>query len=173
MRCGVDFDEVWIMRGGTDSIESYDYSGFRYVEMTCDDASVRPEQVSVVVRHYPAPRKRIFTSEKSLLQNIWSICENAVIMGTQEGFYDCPTREKAQYLGDMLITGFSVIRYPLFRKAFRSRDRFSGNSFAVFVPENFPPVSFAETLLRQRLALYIVILPFRARFVNLSLSVSG
>ena len=107
MRCGVDFDEVWIMRGGTDSIESYDYSGFRYVEMTCDDASVRPEQVSVVVRHYPAPRKRIFTSENSLLQNIWSICENAVIMGTQEGFYDCPTREKAQYLGDMLITGFS------------------------------------------------------------------
>lgn len=107
MRCYVHFDETWIMSGGKDYIESYDYSGFRYVEMTVSDERILPEQVSVIVRHYPVLKKREIKTEEPLLKSIWEICENAVIMGTQEGFYDCPTREKAQYLGDMLITGFS------------------------------------------------------------------
>jgi len=107
MRCGVDFIEEWILADGEDSFESYDYSGFRFIELEMSDGSIRPENFSVIVRHYPYEKKKEFKSDNALLNEIWKICENAVIMSTQEGFFDCPQREKAQYLGDMLITGFS------------------------------------------------------------------
>lgn len=107
MRCGVDFKEEWIFSGGADSFENYDYTGFRYVELEMSDESTRPEDFSVIQRHYPYEKKKEFKSDNALLNEIWEICENSVIMGTQEGFFDCPQREKAQYLGDMLITGFS------------------------------------------------------------------
>ena len=107
MRCGVEFDEVWTYGAGEDLIESFEYSGFRYLEFEAKDESVLPEDFSVLVRHYPIRQKREFNGENKTIQRIWDICENAVIMSTQEGFFDCPTREKGQYLGDMLITGLS------------------------------------------------------------------
>jgi hypothetical protein len=41
------------------------------------------------------------------MNGIWNICKNGVRTGTQEGFLDCPTREKGLYLGDMTVTGQS------------------------------------------------------------------
>lgn len=107
MRCGVNFDEVWTYTAGEDLIESYDYSGFRYLEFETTDSAVKPDNFTVMIRHYPFENERKFKSENDLLQKIWDICKNSVICSTQEGFYDCPTREKGQYLGDLLITALS------------------------------------------------------------------
>ena len=107
MRCGVDFKEEWIFAGGLDTFENYDYTGFRFLEIEMSDESVKVDDFSALVRHYPYNKKKKIKNDNALLNEIWEICENSVIMGTQEGFFDCPQREKAQYLGDMLITGFS------------------------------------------------------------------
>lgn len=107
MRCNVCYDESWILSGCEDDIENFEYKGFRYIEVETEDENVLPEQFSVIARHYPIQRKRIFHSDNELLNQIWRICENAVVISTQEGFFDCPTREKGQYLGDLLITALS------------------------------------------------------------------
>lgn len=107
MRCGVNFDEVWTYDAGEDIIESYDYSGFRYLQFETEDEDIKPENFTVLVRHYPVGYERKFKSDNALLQKIWDICKNAVKISTQEGYFDCPTREKGQYLGDLLITALS------------------------------------------------------------------
>ncbi|MCD8014290.1 MAG: hypothetical protein LUG99_14145, partial [Lachnospiraceae bacterium] len=43
------------------------------------------------------------------LERIFEICKNAVRCCSQDGYLDCPTREKGQYLGDALITGRSQV----------------------------------------------------------------
>lgn len=107
MRCYVNFDEVWTYAKGEDLIESYDYSGFRYLQYETQDETVKAEHFTVLARNYPKGTDREFKSNNELLQKIWDICKNAVIISTQEGYFDCPTREKGQYLGDLLITASS------------------------------------------------------------------
>ena len=107
MRCNVCYDESWILSGREDDIENFEYKGFRYIEVETEDEQVLPEQFSVTAQQYPIQRKRVFHSDNKLLNQIWQICENAVVISTQEGFYDCPTREKSQYLGDLLITALA------------------------------------------------------------------
>jgi alpha-L-rhamnosidase len=121
MRCSVCYDETWILSGEMDNIENYDYKGFRYVELIIEDDLVKPEQFSAVIRHYPVKNMAVFQSSNPLLNNIWDICANGVIMGSQEGFLDCPQREKGQYLGDMTVTALSHTYltgdHKLYRKA--------------------------------------------------------
>jgi hypothetical protein len=41
------------------------------------------------------------------MNRIWDICARGVRIGTQDTYYDCPTREKGGFMGDALITGLS------------------------------------------------------------------
>lgn len=107
MRCNVCYDETWTLSGELDEIENYDYKGFRYLEVKSEDIAIKPNQLSAMVRHYPLKHKISFHSSSDQLNKIWDICENAVIISSQEGFLDCPTREKGQYLGDLTVTALS------------------------------------------------------------------
>ena len=107
MRCNVDYYEKWILSGKNDVIENFDYKAFRYVLVKTEDAAFLPENLSAVVRHYPADDKKNFTHSNNNIKKIWDICENAVIIASQEGFLDCPSREKGQYLGDLTVTAIS------------------------------------------------------------------
>ena len=107
MRCNVVYEEFWSLSGRADIAENYDYKGFRYVEIKTDDKNVKPECFFAVVRHYPVKNKAEISINDEKYRQIWDICENAVIIGSQEGFLDCPTREKGQYLGDMTVTALS------------------------------------------------------------------
>lgn len=56
-------------------------------------------------RHYPLPEDAcILRCAAGELEDIFTLCKNAVRCGCQEGYLDCPTREKGQYLGDAVIT---------------------------------------------------------------------
>ena len=48
-------------------------------------------------------------TEEKTLENIFQICKNAVRLGTQENYVDCPTREKGQYLGDAVVTAHAQV----------------------------------------------------------------
>ncbi len=101
MRAGCAYQDLITLSGATDVIELYDYKGFRYIEIV--HAPSEPE-VWVDVRHHPFdPERAELNTDHELLDRIWEICRNALWMGSQGGFLDCPTREKGQYVGDALI----------------------------------------------------------------------
>lgn len=107
MRCNVEYREIWTLSGKKDIIENFDYKAFRYVLVKTDEPAFSPEKLTAVVRHYPADNKINFNHENEKIKKVWDICENAVIMASQESFLDCPSREKGQYLGDLTVTAIS------------------------------------------------------------------
>ncbi len=101
MRANCDYREEVILSGEDEVIPFFEYRAFRYVEV--ENA---PENIELWVeeRHYPFDAgKHYFQSSDENLTKIWNICVNGVKLCSQEGFLDCPSREKAQYLGDTVI----------------------------------------------------------------------
>ncbi len=124
MRCNCHYQEFWTLSGkGTDVLEFYDYKGFRYVEVIGSEDVINTNSFSAIVRHYPMESVCRFSSSDDLLNNIWEICARGVKFGSQEGYLDCPTREKGQYLGDLTVTAHSQIYLSgdlrLFKKAIK------------------------------------------------------
>lgn len=109
MRCGCLYEEEFTLGKGECAWEPFDYKGFRYAEII-PDKGVKIKEILINIRHYPMEERlcRVSSGEKKL-EEIFEICKNAVKLGTQEGYLDCPTREKGQYLGDALITAHAQV----------------------------------------------------------------
>ena len=109
MRCNCRYEEIWTLDGGVCELEPYDYKGFRYASLIPDEGAHILEAVGEV-RHYPMDDTACtLESGDRNLDEIFSICRNGVKLGTQEGYLDCPTREKGQYLGDAVVTAHSQV----------------------------------------------------------------
>ena len=101
MRANCRYEEQPVLSGEKDLIAFYDYKSFRYVEIL--DAPEEPE-VWVDVRHHPFDANKVsFASSNQLLEDIWRICQNSVVMSSQGVIVDTASREKGQYLGDCVI----------------------------------------------------------------------
>lgn len=110
MRCNCNYEEEWTLSGGHDVIENYDYKAFRYIEIITECKAFNENCIYVVERHYPFQAIRHIKDDCTpLIKDIWNMCTRTIKCGTQEVFVDCPTREKGQYLGDLLIVGISHI----------------------------------------------------------------
>ena len=136
MRCNCLYQERWILgdtvNDGSNKLETYDYKAFRYVQLIFPNASalqfpeqcravIKTETIVAEIRHYPFDDSASeFESSDKLLNDIWAICKNAVKIGTQEGYLDCPSREKGQYLGDATVIAqahaYLTGDYRLFKK---------------------------------------------------------
>ena len=103
MRCNCRYEEEWILSGGCDRLYQYDYKAFRYAKIICPEG-VRLSSVTMTVRHYPYEERGSFTVPNKEAEKILDLCKSTIKYGTQEGFLDCPTREKGQYLGDLSIS---------------------------------------------------------------------
>lgn len=115
MRCIKNsYEDRLYFSGGEDVFEPMSYKAFRYVELLVEQdaqgaarglAEEIARAVLAVVRHYPMPDAACrFRAEGGRLDEIFEICKNGVRCGTQEGYLDCPSREKGQYLGDAVVT---------------------------------------------------------------------
>lgn len=104
LRCNCKYEERWILSGGADELNQFDYKAFRYAEMVVPDGAVITD-IKMLVRHYPFEKKAVYRSINADLDKVLRLCEDTVHFGTQEVFVDCPTREKGQYLGDAFISG--------------------------------------------------------------------
>ncbi len=105
-----------------ETIEFFDYKGFRYVEVLNWPDELTLEKVWVLNRHYPYNAEASsFHSSNELLNRIWELCANGAKQGTQDTYLDCPTREKGGYLGDAYVTGQTHLYLTgdpkIFRKA--------------------------------------------------------
>lgn len=105
MRANCEYREEVILSGKEEIIPFFEYRAFRYIEI---EGAPDNLEVWVEERHYPFEySKYYFQSTEEDLNKIWQICVNGVRLCSQEGFLDCPSREKAQYLGDAVITSRS------------------------------------------------------------------
>ena len=118
MRCIKNaYEDRVIFSGGEDTFEPFEYKAFRYVELCFDpysgtdrfgDLARIAEGLTAVVRHYPMAENACrFASDHATMNAAWRICKHGVRLGTQEGYLDCPSREKGQYLGDAVVTAHS------------------------------------------------------------------
>lgn len=104
LRSNCRYEEKWILSGGEDMLDQFDYKGFRFAELIVPETA---EIISVKfrIRHYPFKQKAVYKSINADFNNIIKLCVNTIKHGTQEIIPDCPTREKGSYLGDSCISG--------------------------------------------------------------------
>lgn len=103
MRCNCTYREVWTLKEGVSSYEPYDYKGFRYVELIGEEG-VEILDCRIRVQHYPLDESVCtLDAGQEKVEQIFSLCKNTIKYGVQEGYLDCPTREKGQYLGDAVV----------------------------------------------------------------------
>ena len=104
MRCGCRYEEICILDKGKNIIEQFDYKALRFLEIIADDGI--QIDAEILIRHYPF-KDFDFNTKNDKLNSVLNLCKNTVLLGAQEVFVDCPTREKGQYLGDVFISGFA------------------------------------------------------------------
>lgn len=108
IRANCTYQDFMTLSGENDLIEYFDYKGYRYLEILGVSEEFEPSLVYTLCRHYPFPRKHAeFHSSDERMNEIWKICTHGVKIGTQDTYYDCPTREKGGFVGDALISGLS------------------------------------------------------------------
>ena len=108
MRCNCIYEEVCTLSGGEDEFLFFDYKTFRYAEIIADTDCIDVNSINMHVRHHRFDRSGFaISSSNKLIEDIWEICAQALAIGVQEGYLDCPSREKGQYLGDFAVSGLA------------------------------------------------------------------
>lgn len=103
MRCNCTYEEEWILSGGEDVLDQFDYKAFRYAEVLLPKGAALLD-AAMTVRHYPCAKRALYPDDNPALTRVLRLCADTIKYGTQEIFPDCPTREKGQYLGDVSIS---------------------------------------------------------------------
>lgn len=109
LRANCKYEETWILSGGDDRLDCFDYKTFRYVELVLP-AGVEVGEIFVSARHYPFALKAKLKDEYASdadLRRIWSLCVHTQRYGVQEVIQDCMEREKGFYLGDGCYTALT------------------------------------------------------------------
>ena len=130
LRANCDYVENWILSGGSDKLDWFDFKSFRYAELVLP-TGVTVSDIRLIARHYPftlaAELAPAFAGDEDL-RRIWDLCVHTLQYGVQEVIQDCMEREKGFYVGDgcytayahMQLTGDDTIVRKLIDDAFRS-----------------------------------------------------
>ena len=118
---------------GTTKWISWDYSGCRYLYFILRNftGKVKVLKQGLLLRHADLKCTAKFESNDKQLNNIWKIGARTTQLCAQDLLIDCPTREQAQYSGDVLVVGpilaycFADTRYyrQALRQAFKAQDK--------------------------------------------------
>lgn len=104
-RCGCIYEDSIVLNGETNEVETYDYKGFRYIEVEAGEgAQVLSVSARAIAQPYDENAFRFKTDEKALA-DIIELTRYTLVTAVQHGFVDCPTREKGQYSGDLIVAG--------------------------------------------------------------------
>ncbi len=125
MRCNCRYEDEWVLSGGEDTLDIFDYKSFRYAELIGECEMI---SASLEARHYPFELKRGLRPEydDGELRRIWELCLHTQKYGVQEVIQDCMDREKGFYLGDgcytalahLILTGDDAICRKMIDDAF-------------------------------------------------------
>lgn len=112
LRCNCDYREEWLLSGGADALNQFDYKAFRYVRLNLP-GDCRLEKICLKARHYPFTLQAVPGFQDEELRPVWNLCVNSIRYGVQEVIQDCMEREKGNYLGDGCYT--ALAHYALTR----------------------------------------------------------
>ncbi len=108
--CDVHYADRLIMRPGFQRYQPLDHRAFRYVRLDFYDC---PEPVEILVEMtvsgYPVEHKGEFQCSDALLQRIWEVGRYTTELCMDDGFMDCPWRERGQWLGDVRVEGLVAV----------------------------------------------------------------
>ena len=91
----------FIHNGKKSEFYPYVYLGMRYLQVENSPNVLTTENVSFVFRRFELDESHSsFESSNSMLNNVWDLMIHSILVGSQEGFVDTPTREKGSFLGD-------------------------------------------------------------------------
>ncbi|MBQ7566995.1 MAG: family 78 glycoside hydrolase catalytic domain [Oscillospiraceae bacterium] len=101
-----DYREPWLLSGGEDTLDWFDYKSFRYAEFILPDGCELGD-VTLTVRRYPFRLRAALRSDLAddpKLRAVWELCVNTQRWGPQEVMHDCMERERGCYIADSVYT---------------------------------------------------------------------
>ena len=106
LRANCDYREEWVLSGGQDRLNEFDYKSFRYVRINLPEGC-EIKKISMTARYYPFELKAEPSVKDKELLAIWRLCTDSLKYGAQEVIMDCMEREKGNYLGDGCYTALA------------------------------------------------------------------
>ena len=109
LRCNCNYCDEWILSGGEDLLDQFDYKAFRYVEIEREGEAILSD-IRLIARHYPFELNTKICERyagNEIAEKIWELCIRSQKYGIQETIQDCPDREKGFYLGDGCYDAFT------------------------------------------------------------------
>lgn len=105
----------WIAKGGRQTISTFSYRGFRFMEIHIEAPKdvVSIMEVSAIQRCYYGEPVGMFKCSDSLLNKIWEMSIDTLRACSEDALVDTPVRERGQWLGDQIAVGIenSYIAY--------------------------------------------------------------
>jgi len=104
----------YIMRGGRQVWQAFEWDGFRYLQLTFRNCA-RPvwlRKIAVIFTSYPVGNRGSFESSDEQLNKIWEISRHTLQLCMHDAFEDCPNREQRQWVGDAYVE--SKVNYSVF-----------------------------------------------------------
>jgi hypothetical protein len=102
--CDIHYADRVFLREGFQRFDPLDHRAFRYLRLDIYD---NPEPLEILMEMqttgYPVEEKGGFQCSSALLEKIWEVGRYTTELCMDDGFMDCPWRERGQWLGDMRV----------------------------------------------------------------------
>jgi hypothetical protein len=104
----------YVMKNGPQRFESFEWDGFRYLQMTIRNVpqSIRIQRVTVNFTSYPVGNRGSFESNDQRLNAIWEMARYSIQLTMHDAYEDCPNREQRQWVGDAYVE--TKVNYAVF-----------------------------------------------------------
>jgi len=102
---GTRMVERFVARGGRQTLVTLHPRGMRYLEVTLrgGGGEVQLHAVGIDTSLYPVEPTGAFQCSDPLLNRIWEIGRHTQAVCMEDGYLDCPWRERGIYTGDLLV----------------------------------------------------------------------
>jgi hypothetical protein len=133
-----------ILKPGESRFETFDKRAFRYMQLDFRDirGRVRIDSIGLKFSTYPVRWRGSFECSDARLNEIWKMGAYTVQLNMEDGYTDCPWRERAQWWGDArveaLINYYAFGDTALIRNGLKeiARSQLQDGMTACFAPGN-------------------------------------
>lgn len=113
-RDGVHYADRYLCRPGDQEFQTFDKRGFRYLQLDVRNApaGIEIDGVGLIFSTFPVEYRGAFESSDERLNQIWEIGRWTCQLNMEDGYTDCPWRERGQWWGDARVE--ALINYYCF-----------------------------------------------------------
>ncbi len=97
-------------RAGRQTYMAGDTFGFRYMRIRVEGSPIVLHGVTVVNRVYPFERVGRFSCSDAYLNELWERSIRTVELCSEDGYTDCSTRERVEWMGDAALSEYPISR---------------------------------------------------------------